>query len=168
MGIYKKPAEFAHHKIWGDFITQIYLRPETGNLILVGSISPDEETDDLVPDPDHFNQKAPFDLLASFAERVAQRYPIMENGYLASNYASLYDITPDWHHIMDEVPGIEGLYICAGTSGHGFKLAPAVGKMMTKLALTGKKENDPIELFSFNRFNSGNLVQSSYEYSILG
>lgn len=168
VGIYKKPPSFKRHKIWGDFISQIYLRPETGGLLLVGSISPEEETHDIVPDPDIFNQKVEFDTLASFAERVAMRYPIMETGHLFNNYASLYDITPDWHHIIDQIPDIDGLYICAGTSGHGFKLAPAVGEMVAKLVLHGKNEQDPVNLFSFDRFAAGRLIHSSYEYSILG
>jgi glycine/D-amino acid oxidase-like deaminating enzyme len=168
VGIYKKPQEFKRNKIWGDFISKIYLRPETGGLLLVGSISPEEETHDTVPDPDNFNQKVEFDILASFAERVAMRYPIMDSGHLFNNYASLYDITPDWHHIMDQVPGVEGLYVCAGTSGHGFKLAPSVGEMMARLVLYGKSEQDPINIFSFERFTTGNLIRSSYEYSILG
>lgn len=168
VGIYRRPEEFDRHMIWGDFITQIYLRPETGNMMLVGSISPEEETGDQVNDPDNFNEKVGLDILSDFAERVARRYPVMENGHLASNFASLYDITPDWHHVMDAAPGVDGLYICAGTSGHGFKLAPVVGKMMAKLVLQGKQAEDDINLFSWDRFARGNPVRGQYEYSILG
>ena len=168
VGIYRRPEEFDRHMIWADFITQIYLRPETGNMMLVGSISPEEETVDQVSDPDNFNEKVELDILSDFAERVARRYPVMENGHLASNFASLYDVTPDWHHIMDAVPGMDGLYICAGTSGHGFKLAPIVGKMVAKLVLQGKQAEDNINLFSWDRFAHGNPVRGQYEYSILG
>jgi sarcosine oxidase subunit beta len=167
VGLYRRPEDFTHHCIWGDFLTQIYLRPETGNLMLVGSISP-EEAEDQVADPDNFNERVELDVLADFAERAAKRYPAMQRGHLTGSFASLYDITPDWHPILDAVPGIEGLYLCSGTSGHGFKLSPAVGEMMAHLVLHGKQPEDDINLFSFERFAQGQLVCGQYEYSILG
>jgi glycine/D-amino acid oxidase-like deaminating enzyme len=167
IGLYRRPPDFEQHMVWGDFVGQIYLRPETGGLTLVGSISP-EEAEDRVADPDHFNEKVEMDILADFGERAAKRYPALERSHLASNYASLYDITPDWHHLLDVLPGYENLYICAGGSGHGFKLSPAVGEMMAQLVLHGKNPEDDIHLFSFERFAAEKPVRGQYEYSILG
>lgn len=167
VALYRRPDDFPRHRVWADFISQVYLRPETGNLMLVGSISP-KEADDEVKDPENFNEHVDMDTLAEFAERAAMRYPAMKRSHVASSYVSLYDITPDWHPIMDAVPGFEGLYVCAGGSGHGFKLAPAVGEMMANLILNGKHRDDDINLFSFNRFNEGRPVSGQYEYSILG
>jgi glycine/D-amino acid oxidase-like deaminating enzyme len=168
IGLYRRPPDFDRHRIWGDFVTQVYLRPETGGLMLVGSIAPDEETGDLVADPDTFNERVELDILTSFAERAAQRYPAMTRSHLASSYSSIYDITPDWHALLDAVPGTSGLYLCAGGSGHGFKLAPAVGRMVANLVLNGKKPEDEINLFSLERYQTGKLVRGQYEYSILG
>lgn len=167
VALYRRPEDFPRHRVWADFISQVYVRPETGNLMLVGSISP-KEADDEVKDPDNFNERVDMDTLAEFAERAAMRYPAMTRSYSASSYVSLYDITPDWHPILDAVPGFEGLYVCAGGSGHGFKLAPSVGEMMANLVLNGKKVDDDINLFSFNRFGEGKPVAGQYEYSILG
>jgi len=167
IGLYQRPDDFDRQRILGDFVTQVYMRPETGRQMLVGSISPDEANDQ-VSDPDHFNGKVDLDTLADFAERVAQRFPAMDRGHLASSFASLYDITPDWHSILDRVPGFEGLYICAGGSGHGFKLSPATGMMMANLVLHGKGPDDDINLFSFERFAANRLVKGKYEYSIVG
>ncbi|HEX6305611.1 MAG TPA: FAD-binding oxidoreductase [Anaerolineales bacterium] len=167
VALYRRPEDFPRHRVWADFISQVYLRPETGNLMLVGSISPKEASDE-VKDPDNFNERVDIDTLAEFAERAAMRYPAMERSHAASSYVSLYDITPDWHPIMDAVPEFEGLYVCAGGSGHGFKLAPAVGEMMANLVLHGKQGDDDINLFSFNRFTEGKPVIGQYEYSILG
>jgi len=166
--LYKKPAELKHHGIWADFISQIYLRPETGGLMLVGSISPVEETEDRVSNPDGFNQRVELEVISSFAERAAMRYPAMVKSQVHSSYASLYDLTPDWHHVLDAVPGIEGLYICAGTSGHGFKLGPSVGEMMANLVINGKSPEDDISLFAFDRFEADHPIRGQYEYSILG
>lgn len=166
-GIYRRPKDFTHHRIWGDFSNQIYFRPEGGNLMLVGSISPDE-AEDRVKNPDQFNEKVDLDTLAYFVERAATRFPAMERSLLTNSYAALYDITPDWHSIMDEVPGYKGLYLCAGSSGHGFKLAPAVGEMMTKLILDGKDQDDDIHMFAFDRFEKNALISGQYAYNIIG
>lgn len=167
IGLFQRPEEFKSHPILADFISQIYARPETGGMMLVGSISPDE-AENLVSDPDNFNQKASLDIIADFAESATQLFPVMAQAHLVSNYASLYDITPDWHPILDAIPGIDGLYICAGSSGHGFKLAPATGEMMANLILNGKDPKDDINLFSFDRFANDNQVRGKYEYSIVG
>jgi glycine/D-amino acid oxidase-like deaminating enzyme len=37
--------------------------------------------------------------------------------------------------ILGAVPGIEGLLVAAGFSGHGFALAPTVGDILGRLAL---------------------------------
>ncbi len=167
VGVYRRPPGFERHCVWGDFTTQIYLRPETGGLMLVGSISPDESKDQ-VQDPDRYNERVAWEILADFAERAARRFPLMRNCHLASSYASLYDITPDWHPVLDAVPACEGLYVCSGSSGHGFKLAPAVGRMMAQLVLEGKNPEDDINLFAWERYARGDLVRGQYAYSILG
>lgn len=167
IALFRRPPEFTTHGVWADFITQIYLRPETGGDMLVGSIDP-SEIKDVVKDPDNFNNKASMDTLIEYADQAATRFPIMERGELSSNYASIYDITPDWHPILDEMPGYEGLFVCAGGSGHGFKLAPAVGVMMTNMILNGKTPEDDINLFAFNRFDADDNVSSQYDYKIMG
>ena len=165
--LYRCPNDLNRFMVWADFANQVYFRPETGNLMLVGSISP-QEAEDQVADPDKFNEAVELDVVAEYAEQVVKRVPAMTRSHFANSFAALYDITPDWHPILDEVPGFGNLYVCAGSSGHGFKLAPAVGRMMADLVLNGKDQTDDIHLFSFDRFERGNLVRGKYEYSILG
>ena len=167
IGLFRRPQEFERQCIWGDFIHQFYTRPETGGLMLVGSLSP-KEVEDRVQNPDNFGENVEMDVLAEYMERVAARYPAMERGHLAGNYASLYDITPDWHAIIDALPGYDNLYILAGGSGHGFKLAPASGEMAARLILHGKTPEDDVNLFAFDRFAAGKLVTGRYAYSLLG
>jgi len=165
--LYRWPEGFPRHRVNLDFMGGIYLRPETGRQMLVGSVHP-EEAVDRVDDPDQFNQSADYGTITSFAEKVTQRYPDMQCGTSAGGYASLYDITPDWHPIMDELPAAAGLYICAGGSGHCFKLAPAIGAMMARLVVDGKKPGDAVNLFCLDRFARGQPIKGAYEYSIVG
>ncbi len=50
----------------------------------------------------------------------------------------LYTMTPDEHFILDRVPGMDRAFFAAGLSGHGFKLAPALGQALADLALDGR------------------------------
>jgi sarcosine oxidase subunit beta len=101
-------------------------------------------------------------------ERLMRRYRALTESSAAGGYASLYAITPDWHPIVDEVPAGSGFFMCAGFSGHGFKLGPAVGIMVADL-LTGASEPEfSPHLLRFGRYAENALVQGQYEYSIAG
>nr|HID12966.1 FAD-binding oxidoreductase [Anaerolineae bacterium] len=162
----RPPGHEAPHPVVADFIHAIYFRPETGNLTLVGLIDPAEA--EAVVDPDNYNERVDFDFVLDIGERLVRRYPAMEYSESAKGYASLYAITPDWHPIIDEVPAGSGFFICAGFSGHGFKLGPAVGVIVADM-LTGESapEFDP-HLFRFSRYAEEDLVRGRYEYSIAG
>src|SRR5205085_8216467 len=62
----------------------------------------------------------------------------------------LYTLTPDRHFLIDLYPGLEGVAVAAGFSGHGFKFAPVVGEVLADLAAAGKTPW-PIELFRLRR-----------------
>lgn len=163
----RRPPGFGKsHAIYGDFTNLIYLRPETGELTLVGSIDPNEAEEQA--DPDNFNEGVDFDFIGWSTERLCRRMPVMAQGVSRGGWAGMYSITPDWHPILDRMPGVEGMYVAAGFSGHGFKLSPAVGEMMAALIVDGECQDPDISLFRASRFEEGNLVKGQYEYSILG
>lgn len=59
---------------------------------------------------------------------MVPRCPEIAELGLRSGYACMYDMRSDDLPIIDQVPGVEGLLFAAGSSGHGFKLGPAVGE----------------------------------------
>ena len=65
---------------------------------------------------------------------------------------------------MDRVDGIEGLYIC---SGHGFKLAPAVGVCMAELMLEGESKLVDISTLRMGRFRDGALNTTQYDFKVI-
>jgi sarcosine oxidase subunit beta len=69
-----------------------------------------------------------------------------------------YDVTPDHQPVLGAVDGLPGLYLAAGFSGHGFMLAPAVGRRIADAVLGGPVE-DALEEFSYARFARGTLQQ---------
>ncbi len=167
VSMFRRPAgEEAAHPVVADFIHASYFRPETGGLTLVGLIDPAEA--DAVVDPDNFGKGVADEFVLESGERLVTRYPAMEQSQSTGGYASLYAITPDWHPIIDELPAGSGFYTCSGFSGHGFKLAPAVGLLTADLVM--KVENPQFEatMFRNGRFAENKPVTSEYEYSIIG
>ena len=117
-----------------DFVTNIYTRPELGEHILVGGLDAEEAHD--LADPDRYREGVSLDESTEALARVSQRFPVLADGRIARGYAGCFDVTPDWHPILDRV-GPEGSYVAVGFSGHGFKLSPAVGQMMAALIADG-------------------------------
>ncbi|NXX98964.1 SOX oxidase, partial [Centropus bengalensis] len=63
----------------------------------------------------------------------------------------LYTNTPDEDFIVDRHPKFSNIIIGAGFSGHGFKLAPVVGKLLCELSL-GKEPSHSTAPFAITRF----------------
>ena len=95
--------------------------------------------------------------------RAADRVPCFEN--LAVNpkraWAGLYEMTPDHHPILGEVPGVPGFFCANGFSGHGVMHAPATGKILSDLILTGKTELIDASLLNYSRFAEGRMIQET-------
>ena len=91
----------------------------------------------------------------------------MAEAQYSTGYAGLYTTTPDSHPVMDRVEGIDGLYICTGFSGHGFKLSPMVGILMAELMLEGQATSIDISPLRMSRFREGDLNQPAYGFKVL-
>ncbi|KYO33804.1 peroxisomal sarcosine oxidase [Alligator mississippiensis] len=63
----------------------------------------------------------------------------------------MYTITPDEDFVLDRHPQFSNIVIGAGFSGHGFKLAPVVGKVLCELSL-GQAPSCDTEPFRIQRF----------------
>jgi sarcosine oxidase subunit beta len=62
-------------------------------------------------------------------------FPPVGECALARSWAGLEAFTPDHLPILGPVPGISGLLVAAGFSGHGFALSPMIGDILARLAL---------------------------------
>ena len=155
-------ARVPHHPTVGDISQSFSFRPDGANLTMMGYGDDDPE-----PDPDLYPQGVDTTDTASALERLARRMPAMTESYYRGGWSGLFTTTPDWHPILDAVPGIAGLYCAVGFSGHGFKLAPAVAQAMAELIAEGQPRDIALTPLRFNRFTQGDLLQSSYRYRVL-
>jgi glycine/D-amino acid oxidase-like deaminating enzyme len=148
------------HPIIGDIAQSFSFRPESTNMTLVG-FGEDEA------DPENYNQGVDLDQIPGVMQRLVNRMPAMSESLFRGGWSGLFTITPDWHPVLDRVPGIEGLYCAVGFSGHGFKLSPAIGQAMAELITQGQANSVDLTPLRFNRFAEGDLMTSRYQYKVL-
>jgi len=115
-------------------------------------------------DPDNFPQRASDELLEEIIERACRRVPQLEQAEVMRGVTGVYDMTPDARPLLGQVPGIEGLYICAGFSGMGFKISPAIGLVMSELILDGVATTVDISAFRPTRFAEDKPIKAEFEY----
>jgi sarcosine oxidase, subunit beta len=138
------------HTVYLDLAGGSYVRPETGNLTLTGSLTDDETQHPM--DPELLGSEAGFDEAAAVLARTSRAIPALADARFSGGYAGAFDITPDWMPILDEST-VRGFWVAAGMSGHGFKLSPAVGEMMAALVI-GTRPPVSREPFRLDRFDA--------------
>lgn len=161
------PGDFGDRTaIYADLLTDLYWKPEPAGWTRIGKMS--YEGDDRVPDPDDYDEGVSQDFLDFTRAAIAKRIPAFKQAVSWGGCGALYTITPDAHPLIGPVPEIDGLYLASGFSGHGFKLAPAVGHGVAAL-ITGANP-DPLDpaFFAVDRLRNDNPVTVPYAYGILG
>ncbi len=167
VALYRRPTDFGRRAaVYADFVQGIYFKPTHGDMIHAGSLA-GEETNNPV-NPDAYNEAADGDWLPQVRQRLGRRYPAMHRGYGRGGYAALYAVTPDWHPILDKMPGLDGGYLAVGFSGHGFKMSPVVGQLMTELIVDGTPKTLDVCPLRLTRFEENDLVKAGYAYGVMG
>ena len=108
----------------------------------------------------------PLDHVADIGEKLARRMPAFADAGLAASWTGVYDVTPDWNPVLGPLPGIDGLHVAFGFSGHGFKLSPMIGRIVAQAAL-GQPPDLPLAPYSIERFATGRLLVGNYGASVV-
>jgi sarcosine oxidase subunit beta len=87
--------------------------------------------------------------------RAARRHPAFADLRIVSRWSCYYEMTPDDHPIVGRVPDVDGLYLAAGFSGHGFMHTPATAQLLVEEMLEGKATTLDISDLSLERFRTG-------------
>ena len=167
VALYRRPPDFARGgAVYGDFVQGLYFKPTHGDMIHAGSLAGEEVLNPV--DPDQYNEAADGAWLPQVRQRLSRRYPAMQRSYGRGGFGALYGITPDWHPILDRLPGMQGGYCAVGFSGHGFKMSPIVGQLMAELIVDGKARELDITPLRLARFDENDLVKTPYSYGVMG
>ena len=137
-----------------DMSNGFHFRPESRGFLLAWSDP--EET------PGYKTDFEP-SFIEKILTRAADRVPVFEN--LAVNprraWAGLYEMTPDHHPILGPSPGVPGFFFANGFSGHGVMHAPATGKVLSDLILTGNTGLIDASLLNLSRFAEGRTIHEA-------
>ena len=135
----------------------LYCRSYGGRQMLVSEGISGEALDS----PDTRQGDISMDFVAELGAEVAQRFPSFETAGLASSWTGVYDVTPDWNPVLGRLPDVPGLIVAYGFSGHGFKLSPAVGRVLAQEAL-GLPTDVPLAPYALERFRANRLLTGRY------
>ena len=148
--------------VFSDLVSLQYVRPDVRGEILFGNSDLAELE---VANPDGYLNRADEAFLDLTVDKVGTRFPGFPDPAITSSYAGCYDVTPDWNPIISRGP-LDGLVIAAGFSGHGFKISPAVGRLVADLVVDGRSNDPriPESDFRLSRFDDGDLLKTKFPY----
>jgi sarcosine oxidase subunit beta len=152
--------------VFSDLVSLQYIRPESGgsgtSTVLFGNSDLSHVED---ADPDDYLNRATEAFVDLTVDRVGTRFPGFTGAAITGSYAGCYDVTPDWNPVISRT-GIDGLVVAAGFSGHGFKIAPAVGRLVADLVVDGRSADPriPETDFRLSRFAENDLLTTPYPY----
>jgi sarcosine oxidase subunit beta len=144
---------------FSDMALAIYYRPHGATQMLVGRGYP--KTYESV-DPNDYREQVDVNFIEELTSRLNRRWTSLGNALLVNSYTGLYDVTPDWHPVLGKVDGVDGFHLCAGFSGHGFKIGPAVGELMAEEIVDGRAHTISLDRFNLRRFKNGDLFTAAY------
>jgi sarcosine oxidase subunit beta len=152
--------------VFSDLVSLQYVRQEGAGALLVGD---SDHSDPEWADPDSCRQRAVDPDLSRSIPKFQNRFPGLDAATLSSSYAGCYDVTPDYNPVISPCP-VEGLWLCAGFSGHGYKISPAVGELMADLMCRGKSRHSDVDHrdFRWERFACAEPLVSPHPYAGAG
>ena len=129
-----------------DFETTFYFHRE-GAGMLFGMSDPDE--------PSSYDLTVSWEFLEKITPTAVKRLPALARAGIAHAWAGLYEMTPDAMPIIGPASGVEGMFIVAGFSGHGFQHSPAAGRVIAEMIVNGEARDFAKAGFSLDRFKEG-------------
>ena len=135
-----------------DLTNGLYFSQSTRGEI-VGGISNDEV-------PEGIDQRSSHRFLALYARALTRTCPILGSVKVLRQWAGCYDITPDQNPIVGQVDDVEDFFQVSGFMGHGFMMAPVIGKLMAQYIVEGT-ELPMFDRWNLRRFREGRLLSEA-------
>jgi sarcosine oxidase subunit beta len=108
-------------------------------------------------DPDSFDLAFDDGWLRGVVERARIRVPCLADAAInrRRSWAGLYEMSPDKHAILGSAPGLDGLFLVNGSSGHGVMHSPALGLLASEMILQGRPVSLDVHSLRPGRFAEG-------------
>ncbi len=102
------------------------------------------------------------EFLSTYARRLVRLMPILGDIKILRQWAGPYDQSPDGNPIVGAAPGHPNFFLACGFVGHGFMMAPIVGKLYAE-RLTGGSKHEIFERYTLARFRDGSAAAHEKE-----
>ena len=112
-----------------------------------------------------FDTALDWGLAEPLVERAVRRAPVLADAQLMRTWSGLYEMTPDQTGIVSAVPGVTGLHVVAGFSGHGFMHGPIAGQLMAELIVDGRATTVDATALGLERFARGETSVESLTFT---
>lgn len=149
--VMEMPPSLANLPAITDLKNRFYFRPEGRDQLIVGLGWPKEiEPLDIDNYDPHLDDKS----RRRIEQKLQQRLPEARYWKQVGGWASIYDITDDWHPLVGPEAELKGFFACFGGSGHCFKLGPTIGEALADI-ICGKTPIIDIHPLRPSRFVEG-------------
>ncbi len=95
--------------------------------------------------------------LGKYARSLVRACPLLGSVKVLRQWAGCYDLTPDSSPIVGPVDEVEGFHQACGFMGHGFMMAPVVGRLLAELIAKGVS-TPVLESWALRRFKEGKFL----------
>ncbi len=110
--------------------------------------------------PPGLDQNSSFAFLGLYARALVATCPILGKVKVLRQWAGCYDVTPDANPIVGPVDAIEHFYQASGFMGHGFMMAPVMGKLIAENIAKGT-HLPMFDRWNLRRFAEGRLLSEA-------
>ncbi len=112
--------------------------------------------------PPGLDQNSSFAFLGLYAKALVATCPILGKVKVLRQWSGCYDLTPDANPIVGGIDEVEHFYQASGFMGHGFMMAPVVGKLIAEhIASNGTSHVPMFERWNLRRFKEGRLLSET-------
>jgi glycine/D-amino acid oxidase-like deaminating enzyme len=155
------------HPVISDLVNLCYFRADPQHpYTRIGNSDPTYHSKFALTDADHFHGQLFPGICENLRQKLNRRWPLLQQSPVVETYSGIWGVTPDYQPIIDQLRHIPGLYCAVGFSGHGYKLSPIIGDLMSRFIL-GESNSlvDKLQLFRFSRFQENDLIRSPFSYT---
>jgi sarcosine oxidase subunit beta len=107
--------------------------------------------------PHGIDQSSSARFLGLYSRALCDVVPQVGHVKVLRQWAGCYDLTPDANPICGPIDEVEGLESASGFMGHGFMIAPVMGRRLADWLADGKT-TELLDGWNFRRFAEGKLL----------
>ncbi|MEG1528077.1 MAG: FAD-binding oxidoreductase [Clostridia bacterium] len=143
-----EPVEELQGPMFMGFVHNIYIQQTPNGSFIMGRGDDNEPTD--------LRITSSWQFLEEMAKNCIKLLPLLKELTVIRQWSGLYNMSPDKQPIYGKAPEVEGFFVAAGFSGHGFMFGPVTGVVMADMILQLPPEVD-ISAMPYDRFTTGDL-----------